>query len=109
MREILRRVHESDDGGAAMAAALGMEPPGRTAPGARDDSDSGDGGEAEDTVSQEAPLSAATLQRLLAAAQAAGPGGELEVHPAQLHPRELREFERFVASGQVHSACLRAE
>jgi hypothetical protein len=47
------------------------------------------------------PLSAATLERLLAAARGGGSGGGLEAALQQLDARELRQFERFVASGQV--------
>lgn len=46
------------------------------------------------------PLSAATLERLLAAAQDGGSGG-LDAALQHLDARELRAFERFVASGQV--------
>lgn len=64
-------------------------------------------------VSEAVPLSAATLQRLLEAAQGdadadsgGGGGGALEAALQQLDPRELQEFERFVSSGQVHMLPL---
>jgi hypothetical protein len=55
------------------------------------------GSQVDDAV----PLSAATLERLLAAAQGGSGGGGLDAALQQLDARELREFERFVASGQV--------
>ncbi len=112
MQDILRRVHESDDGGAAMADALGVEPPGDAAGPLADASEASrahvngggtDSGDEGDVVSPEEPLSEATLRRVLASAQASGDGGaaSFEVALEQLDPRELREFNRFVTSGQV--------
>lgn len=80
MQEILRRVHDNDDGGAAMAAALGMPPIGDTGAtsGGRDDNSGSGSASDEDDVTAEAPLSAATLQRLLAAAEGGEPPHTLQ-------------------------------
>lgn len=139
MQEILRRVHESDDGGAAMAEALSMGASGAHSVDAGRDGGSASGSDEDEVrlhwvsavagirdlrhasyvqmcrggnqlmslrgtqVDDAVPLSAATLQRLLAAAQGDGSsdGAGLDSALQQLNPGELREFERFVASGQV--------
>ena len=120
MQDILRRVHDSDDGGAAMAEALGVVPPadaagpssGADEAGSVHEIGGGGGSDDEgDDVSPEEPLSEATLRRVLASAQASGGGGgaDFKVALEQLDPRELREFNRFVTSGQVRYETYCAE
>lgn len=99
MQEILRRVHDNDDGGAAMAAVLGMPPIGDTGAtsGGRDDNSGSGSASDEDDVTAEAPLSVATLQRLLAAAEAGEPPRTLSMWSS---------IESWKASGRVNIAYM---
>lgn len=94
MQEILRRVHDSDDGGAALAAELGLQLPADL-----QDQDS----DVEDDSTETQPLSTATLERLLIAAKLDSTG-DFEFKPEHLNDKELALFNQWVSTEEAQKA-----